>query len=159
MNDLNYVLVTGKLTRNPELKMLTADTPMCQFTIAINRYYKKKGAEKYSSDASYFFVESWGDLADNSAQYLTKGRKVRVVGHLKQARWNDHTQGGRPMERTYIVAEHIEFGEQMKSGNPAHLVPETDEVKSGLDKAVASSPEINEKDQAVAEEPDEDDNK
>lgn len=112
MNNLNYVFVEGTLTHDPEFRMLTADTPVCRFSIAVNRYYKKKGNDDYTEDTSYFFVESWGTAADNVKQFLEKGRKVRVIGRLKQARWLDSSDPERPRERTYIVADHIEFGSQ-----------------------------------------------
>lgn len=152
MNDLNYVLVTGTLTRNPEQRLITADTNMCRFTIAINRFYKKKGKDEFTSDPSYFFVETWGELADNCIKYLTKGRKVRITGHLKQVRWDENSNHERPRERTYIIAEHVEFGSvPHKKGESAPQNSESEEVQKTLDAEAKATPEINETDTQVAE--------
>jgi single-strand DNA-binding protein len=52
-------------------------------------------------------VDSWGTLAENCSKYLHKGRGVRVVGRLRQDRWQDDQENTR--ERYIIVAEHVEF--------------------------------------------------
>lgn len=59
---------------------------------------------------SYFDVEAWSRLGSTCAQYLKKGRGVRVVGRLKQDRWID--PDGKPRAKVKIVAEHVEFKPQ-----------------------------------------------
>lgn len=105
MNSLNSILVEGNLTRDPELKATPKGTPVCSFCVASNRFYKQD--QEYQKEVSFFDVETWAKLAESCAEYLEKGRGVRVVGRLKQDRWQD--QEGNPRSKVKIVAEHVEF--------------------------------------------------
>jgi single-strand DNA-binding protein len=105
MNSLNSILLEGNLTRDPELSKTPKGTPVCNFCVASNRYYKQD--EEGVNEVSFFDVEVWSRLAESCAEHLTKGRGVRVVGRLKQDRWEDPE--GKPRSRIKIVAEHVEF--------------------------------------------------
>ena len=105
MNSLNSILVEGNLTRDPELKSTPKGTSVCSFSVASNRFYKQD--EEYQKEVSFFDVETWAKLAESCAEYLEKGRGVRVVGRLKQDRWQD--QEGNSRSKVKIVAEHVEF--------------------------------------------------
>jgi single-strand DNA-binding protein len=105
MNNLNSVLIEGNLTRDPELSYTPKGIPVCRFSIATNRFYKQE--EEYQKEVSYFDVTVWLKQAEICAEYLKKGRGVRVVGRLKQDRWQD--QEGNNRSRVIIVAEHVEF--------------------------------------------------
>ena len=105
MNNLNSILIEGNLVRDPLYKTTQKGTPLCTFTIASNRFFKQdSGMEK---EVNFFDVESWSKLAENSHAQGHKGRGVRVVGRLKQERWNG--PDGKTQSRIFIVAEHIEF--------------------------------------------------
>ena len=105
MNDLNSILIEGNLTRDPVLTNTPTGTAVCNFALA-SHVNLKRNAEQVR-DTSYFDVEAWQRLGENCAEYLRKGRGVRVVGRLKQDRWRDGE--GRPRSRVKIVAEHVEF--------------------------------------------------
>jgi single-strand DNA-binding protein len=105
MNNLNSILVEGTLVRDPLMKTTAKGTPLCTFSIASNRFYKQDcGFEK---EVSYFDVETWSKVAESCNNLGRKGRGVRVVGRLKQDRWNDAE--GKPRSKVSIVAEHVEF--------------------------------------------------
>ena len=105
MNSLNSILIEGNLTRDPELNHTPKGTPVCAFGVASNRFYKQD--EEYQKEVSFFDVETWARLADTCSEHLVKGRGVRVVGRLKQDRWQDPE--GNPRSKVKIVAEHVEF--------------------------------------------------
>jgi single-strand DNA-binding protein len=129
MNSLNSILVEGNLVRDPDSKVLPSGNQVCDFTLASNRYYKNidAGLEK---EVSYFDVEAWSRLGASCAQYLKKGRGVRVVGRLKQDRWVDPE--GKQKARVKIVAEHVEFKAQ-KQGDKKEEDAET--VQEEVDEA------------------------
>ena len=79
---------------------------MGKFSLAVNRYFKKANAESVE-EVMYIGVQVWGGLAEGCLNYLKKGRGVRVVGRLRQERWEDKEGGNR--ERIFVVAEHVEF--------------------------------------------------
>jgi single-strand DNA-binding protein len=58
-------------------------------------------------EVSFFDIESWGNLAESCSKLGRKGRGVRVVGRLRQDRWQ--SADGKNHARFLIVAEHIEF--------------------------------------------------
>ena len=110
MNNLNSILVEGNLVKDPELSYTPKGTAVCKFTVACNRAFKQD--DQLQKEVSFFDVSTWTRLAEVCAEYLKKGRGVRVVGRLKQDKWSD--ADGKPHSRIYIVAEHVEFKPQAK---------------------------------------------
>ena len=110
MNNLNSILLEGNLVRDPDLKATPSGTPVCTFSVASNRWYKQN--DQLEKEVSFFDVEAWSKLAQTCGDTLKKGRGVRVVGRLKQDRWNDGE--GKAHNKVKIVAEHVEFKPQMK---------------------------------------------
>ena len=105
MNSLNSLLVEGNLVKDPVERRTPQDTVVCNFTIAVNRSYKKD--DDYVKEVSYFDIESWGAQGESCLKHLTKGRGVRVVGRLKQDRWSD--DNNQMHSRIKIVSEHVEY--------------------------------------------------
>jgi single-strand DNA-binding protein len=116
MNNLNSILLEGNLVRDPELSYTPKGTPVCTFSVATHRYFKQE--EEYQEETSYFDVTVWNRLAEVCGQYLTKGRGVRVVGRLKQDRWENGE--GKTRSKVHVIAEHVEFKPRAKEeGGPA----------------------------------------
>ena len=105
MNSLNSILVEGNLTRDPVLTTTPHGTAVCLFTVASNRFYREN--DELQKEISYFDVEVWSRLAEQCGEELKEGRGVRVVGRLKQDRWEN--ADGKPQSRVKIVAEHVKF--------------------------------------------------
>lgn len=99
MNNLNSVLLEGKLEKGPQLLTAPEGKSLCTFTIRSECYYKQ--GEELEKETSSFDIEARGHLAEVCGDYLKKGRCVRVVGRLKQDTFRD--------VRVFIVAEHVEF--------------------------------------------------
>jgi single-strand DNA-binding protein len=110
MNNLNSILIEGNLVRDPLFRTTPKGTPLCTFSLASNRFFKQdSGLEK---EVSFFDVETWAKLAENCYSLGRKGRGVRVVGRLKQERWNG--SDGKSHSKVAIVAEHVEFRPEFK---------------------------------------------
>ncbi|GAB6391181.1 MAG: single-stranded DNA-binding protein [Treponematales bacterium] len=105
MNNLNSILIEGNMVRDPALKATPKGTQVCTFSLASNRYYRQDS--QLAKEVSFFEVESWAKLAESCHSQGRKGRGVRVVGRLKQDRWNG--SDGKSHSRVTIVAEHVEF--------------------------------------------------
>jgi len=105
MNNLNSILIEGNLVKDPETRTTTKGVAVTTFTIASNRYFKQD--DNLEKEVSFFIVETWAKLAEACSAKGKKGRGVRVVGRLKQNRWND--SDGKPQTKVVIVAEHLEF--------------------------------------------------
>jgi single-strand DNA-binding protein len=105
MNQLNSVLVDGRLVRSPNLAYTTNGKAACRFVIATNRFYKQE--DDYKQETSFLEVSTWGRQAEVCHDYLTKGRGVRVYGRLKQDKWAD--KEGQIHSKVYIVSDRVEF--------------------------------------------------
>ena len=100
-------------------------------------------------EVSFFDVESWARLAENCGEHLLKGRGVRVVGRLKQDRWQD--KEGNP--RSKIVAEHVEFKPQFKKPDESEDLIEADSDDEKSTESEITSTEVGaaEKEKELAE--------
>ena len=105
MNNINSVLLEGNLTRDPELRYTPKGVALCTLVVASNRTWKHEGQR--IEEVSFVETTTEGKLATVCAEHLTKGRGVRVVGRLKQERWEDGD--GNARSKLMIVAEHVEF--------------------------------------------------
>lgn len=117
---MNKVIMIGNLTRDPELRTTSSGYNVCSFGIAVNRRRKVEG----QPDVDFFNVTVWRQLGENCARYLTKGRKVCVVGSL-QIRTYDAKDGTK---RTVadIEADDVEFlynAPQSGESRPAQAAP------------------------------------
>jgi len=124
LNNLNSIIIEGNLVRDPQLKVIPNGNQVCSFAVASNRFYKQN--EQLEKEVSFFDVETWSKLAQTCGEVLKKGRGVRVVGRLKQDRWEDPS--GKTQARVKIVAEHVEFKPVFKHDD------------AGRDAAVAERP-------------------
>jgi len=111
MNNLNSVLIEGNLVRDPEYRTTTKGTGVCKFTVASNRYYKQ--GDKFEKEVCYIDVEAWGKIGESANSRGKKGGGVRVVGRLKQDRWQNNE--GKDMAKILIVAEHVEYRAEVKN--------------------------------------------
>jgi single-strand DNA-binding protein len=110
MNNLNSILIEGNMIRDSVARNTAKGTAVCNFSIASSRYFKQdSGMEK---EVSFFDVETWAKLAESCCSLGRKGRGVRVVGRLKQERWNG--TDGKARSKVIIVAEHVEFRPEFK---------------------------------------------
>jgi len=122
MTMLNSVLVEGNLVRDAETTNTSGGTSVTNFTIASNRFYRK--GDDFVKESSYFDITAFGKLSESIEIQGYKGRGVRVVGRLKQERWED--ANGNARSRIVIIAEHVEFRpEQKKSQNEEAQVSES----------------------------------
>jgi single-strand DNA-binding protein len=112
MNNLNSVLVEGTLVRDATVRNTPKGTAVSTFSIASNRFFKQDGS--LEKEVSFFDVEAWAKLAEACQDKGRKGRGVRVVGRLKQDRWNG--TDGKTHSKIVIVAEHVEFRTEFKKG-------------------------------------------
>ena len=130
MPSLNKVMLMGNLTRDPELRVTPKGTPICQFSLAINRQFKMESGES-REEVIYVDIEAWGKQGETIAKYLTKGRPLYVEGRLRLDQWEDkNTKEKR--SRMKVVLEGFQFlgdsrgGAGAGAGGGAAGAPATD---------------------------------
>ena len=99
---MNKVLLTGRLTRDPEMRALASGKSVTQFSIATNEY-AGHGKER----AEYHNVVTWDKLAEICGRYLGKGQQVAIEGRIQTRSWDDE-RGARHW-KTEIVASGVEM--------------------------------------------------
>jgi single-strand DNA-binding protein len=76
---MNRLTIIGNLTHDPELRTTPSGDSVCSFSVAVNRR-SRRDAQGNQPEADFFRVSAWRQLGENCAKYLSKGRKVAVVG-------------------------------------------------------------------------------
>jgi len=102
MSDVNRVIISGRLTRDAEVKNLSSGTTVVEFGFASNRKFKDK------EDTTFLDCTMFGDRAANLAQYLTKGKKLILEGRLRYESWETD---GQKRSRVGVVVEEVSFME------------------------------------------------
>lgn len=107
MRGFSKAIITGNLTRDPELRNTPSGASVCGFTVAVNRTYRDASGEQ-REDVSFIDCSAWGKLAEMINQYAKKGTGVLVSGRLDQRSWEDKTTGQK-RSRVEIVVEDFNF--------------------------------------------------
>jgi single-strand DNA-binding protein len=116
---MNKLTIIGNLTKDPELRHTQDGTPVCSFTVAVNR--RKDG------ETDYFNTTAWRQLGENAAKFLSKGKKVAVVGRVSLRTWEKDGKHGASLE---VQADDIEYLSPRVS-DPETPTPPVD-AKSGM---------------------------
>ncbi len=113
MNDINRVILVGRLVRDAELKYTNSGFAVGKFSIAVNR--RRKSGDQWVEEANFFDIVVWGKTAEALNQYLVKGKQVAIDGELRQNRWE---QEGQTRSKVEISANNIQLlgGNRGQSG-------------------------------------------
>ncbi|MHB1315124.1 MAG: single-stranded DNA-binding protein [Christensenellales bacterium] len=115
---MNKAILVGRLTKDPDSRATSGGTPVCTFTIAINRRFANQQGERV---ADFIPIVAWRSLAENCSRYLKKGSNVAVVGSI-QVRNYDANDGTKRYV-TEIIADEVQFLDSKSSGQPSEGKP------------------------------------
>jgi single-strand DNA-binding protein len=114
--NINTVVITGNLTRDPELRSTPGGTAVCKLRVAVNSRRKDGQTGEWVDKPNYFDVTVWGAQGENCANYLSKGRPVAVEGRLDWREWE--AQDGSKRQAVEIIANSVQFlGSRDGGGN------------------------------------------
>lgn len=105
--NVNVVVVTGNLTKDPELRSTGGGTSVCGLRVAVNSR-RKDGSGNWIDKPNYFDVTVFGAQGENCANYLSKGRPVAVEGRLDWREWEAKDGGGK-RQSVSIIANSVQF--------------------------------------------------
>lgn len=97
---LNRAILTGRLTRDPELRYTTSGTAVVQATIAVDRQFKNQQGER---EADFINLVIWRKAAENFANFTHKGSLVGIDGRI-QTRTYENKQG----QRVYVTEINVD---------------------------------------------------
>ena len=103
---MNKIFLIGNLTRDPEMRSTQNGTPVCTFTVAVNRR-SRQSAEAGQPEADFFRVTTWRQQAETCSRYLAKGRKVGVTGTLTLQSYTG--SDGQQRYSLEVNADEVEF--------------------------------------------------
>jgi single-strand DNA-binding protein len=122
--NINRVVLTGNLTRDPELRNTPNGTSVCSLRVACNTRRKDSSGE-WVEKPNYFDVTVWAGQAEACANYLQKGRPVAVDGRLEWREWEDRE--GNKRQAVDIIADSVQFlGSREASDNGGRFTPQSD---------------------------------
>ena len=104
---LNEVILMGRLTRDPDVRMTQNGTTAANFALACERDYAPQGQDR---ETDFFDIVAFRNTADFVGQYFAKGQLVAVKGRLQQRDWTD--KQGNKRRTTVILADRCYFAEK-----------------------------------------------
>jgi len=121
-NDINTVALSGRLTRDAELKFTNGGAAICKFAIASN--YSRKNRDQWEEKANFFDCVMFGKRAEKLQQYLTKGKLLFLQCEARQNRWQN--QEGQNRSKVEFVVSSLSFGGGNSGGHSPAADPEAD---------------------------------
>lgn len=104
----NLVVLSGRLTADPELKNTTNGVPVCNFSIAVDRRYKQ-GEER---QADFINIVAWRGAAEFVSKYFTKGSMIGIEGAIQTRKYQD--KDGKNRTAFEVVANNVQFVESKR---------------------------------------------
>ena len=107
-SNVNVVVITGNLTKDPDLRHTGGGTAVCELRVAVNSRRKNGQTGEWEDKPNYFDVTVWGAQGENCANYLSKGRPVAVEGRLDWREWEAKDGSGK-RQAVQIIANTVQF--------------------------------------------------
>ena len=111
---INHITVVGRLTRKPELKMISETNSVSALSIAVNETRYNKTTKEKTERVHFFDVASFGHTAKFVCQYADKGTLIAIEGKLEHQTWT--AKDGSKASKVIINAEHIEIMQNAQNG-------------------------------------------
>lgn len=133
---MNKVFLIGNLVRDPEVRATQSGISVCNFTVAVNRRFKKENGEQ---ETDFLNVIAWRQLAELCGKYLAKGRKVAVTGSIQTRTYE--TKDGSKRTAWDIVADEVEFLTTQSQQSSTQSAPGAYTTAASKDSGTAYAPQ------------------
>ncbi len=110
---LNVVVLTGRLTDNPELKTTNNGIHVCSFSIAVERRYRS-GEDR---QVDYINIVTWRSSAEFVSKYFKKGQMIAIEGSIQTRKYQD--RDGKNRVAFEVVANNVQFADFTRRDNDA----------------------------------------
>jgi single-strand DNA-binding protein len=126
MNSVNTVVISGFLTRDPELRYTPKGTPVCSFAIALNRTFKTDAGED-REETAFVDCEQFGPSGEAFSKHFKKGRPTLIEGRLRMESWEDKTTH-KQRTRLKVLCERWHFMQPKQPTTETTAAPPSDAV-------------------------------
>lgn len=120
MSDINNVSLTGRLTRDPELRVTAGGTQLLSFTLAFNTSVRNRQTGEWDERGNFIDCTMLGKRAEALLNFLTKGQKVAIAGKLRYATWD---KDGQRHSKLDLIVDEIDFMAQRQNAAQPAPVP------------------------------------
>jgi single-strand DNA-binding protein len=127
--NMNKVILSGRLTKAPEVRFLPSGMQVTTFSIAVARKFKDKNGN-WNEEVSYFDIETFGKVAQRAAESLNKGYQVLIEGQLKQEKYQD--KNGNKKSKIKIIASKVNLLGKPKSATANAQNTKAEEVEEEI---------------------------
>ena len=107
---LNHIVIMGRLTRDPELRYTSSNTPVASFSIAVDRDFGR--GENGEKQTDFIDVVAWRQTGEFVSKYFQKGSMAVVSGRLQIRDWTD--RDGNKRRSAEVVADNVYFGDSKR---------------------------------------------
>ncbi len=114
---INKVIISGNLTRDPELRSTAAGYSVLGFGVAVNDRRKNQQTGEWEDYPNFIDCTMFGTRAEGVSRYLSKGSKVAIEGKLRYSSWE---RDGQRRSKIEVVVDEIEFLSNRDGGNGGH---------------------------------------
>jgi single-strand DNA-binding protein len=112
--NINRVVLTGNLTKDPDLRSTPNGLAICKLRVAVNTR-RRNGAGDWEEKPNFFDVTVFGGQGERCKQYLSRGRAVAIDGRLE---WREYEVEGQKRQSVDIIADSVQFlGGRDDAGN------------------------------------------
>ncbi len=111
---INRVVISGNLTRDPELRTTASGMPIMSLGVAVNDRRKNNQTGEWEDYANFIDCTMFGTRAQNIQRFLSKGSKVTIEGKL---RWSQWERDGQKRSKIEVIVDDIDFGGNRNGGN------------------------------------------
>lgn len=120
---MNKVIITGRLTADPELRQTQSGIASCRFTVAVDRKFADK--ETGERQADFITCVAWRQTAEFLSKYFNKGKMICVEGNLRTGSYQDKNHEDVTHYTTEVYVDNVEFcgGKNDNSGNQTNTQP------------------------------------
>lgn len=117
---MNKVILSGRLTADPELRQTQSGISSCRFTVAVNRKFKNPNGEY---DADFISCVAFKQTAEFISRYFTKGKMIALEGTLRTGSYKDRNHQDVTHYTTDVFVENVEFCGDKGNGQASHPAP------------------------------------
>lgn len=111
---INRVLISGNLTRDPELRQTGGGTQVLSFGVAVNDRRRNPQTGEWEDYPNFIDCTMFGARAQSVSRFLSKGSKVAIEGKLRWSQWE--TNEGQKRSKIEIIVDEIEFMSSISNG-------------------------------------------
>lgn len=116
---MNKAILSGRLTRDPELKTTQNQVEVCSFTVAVDRKFKNKDGER---GTDFIPCVAWRSTAEFISRYFSKGSRIELCGSIQTRTYDDND--GKRVYVTEIAVDEVGFGDSKSQSASGSVQPD-----------------------------------